>query len=1063
MRTDQDTTLQVLGRRSDTKVWESVPGNWSIAPLINTTPSPAQNSNYWGPFTPNDTGSGTITVTFAKAVPASINFVFSHGLPSRIAIYPSDGAPSTANVAYPAPTTALIDTAGRPLQVVIKVFDKNNIWLSNYQGNTSAIFKWNLQELSGNPPTATPPLVNVVGYKSSFVPTRAYNTVYIIAAFDTIGAKYYDTIQVKVVPGAPSQLVIEADQNWQNSPNKANPVDSIQINSSETYRNVYAIVRDSLGNFIKYSLQTDWTSINSSGAFDTSVVSAQNGTNSIGQGVVKRIGAEGVAWVIASSREYSGLMDTIKAVVLKYFYKQLRIVSDDTTRLATLTMSTNDDTTLYVIGLRSDTAKWEPVSVQWDTSASVHAAPSAPERAISWSFSPVTPGNGWIRVTLGNDATTKPDTVLVTFTRGTPTSIAINLITPAAQLIAGDTVVAVVSIQNKDGLVPGTYCDTTSYQEMLGNGGNGRPDPIVIVNDSTSKLKQAPASSTTTHECFQNGLDTVKYVFYYAPVDKQDSAQKIFVNLNNLYASTASFNILPGALKSVAIQTLNGKNLDTTTVHLDYPGGAQVLVAVGFDAFGNKVTLDNGAVWTQTNTLHAIDKPTNVVRIYYDASDVKRDEQGYIRATVIDVNGKKVQDSVYVTITGKPTSLLAAVTKDANGDGYLDQIVLHFDKDATIPKGFNIDSLINVTYSYAAKDFTFHVDSIGGIQNDANGITLKAGTDSVFTLYLSEKDTSHLFPETAWLPTISINGLPGTGGTTPVPAMNVLDGAGPVIWSVTKSVTSLANRATDLVQVTFSEPIFPSDTGKSLGYLLSIHPELVFNVWKDSLVMVNGKVVKDTLVSENILCDTNKFIYADGKTVSFYMDTTIDLTSEYYFSLKSDSSLIIDQSASRNDPLKINQKMQVQVVTNTPNVLSVYPNPGAPSYRHSGDISLDYLDNINALQWAHDDGGVALKFDIAVSSDSINKITGYLKIYDVIGNAVCEAKDNNKSLIPTVWQDGIKTVHSYYIYWNGLNSKKTKVAPGVYCAILYLTKTPPVGKVTHEKLIATIGMEASRK
>jgi len=81
-----------------------------------------------------------------------------------------------------------------------------------------------------------------------------------------------------------------------------------------------------------------------------------------------------------------------------------------------------------------------------------------------------------------------------------------------------------------------------------------------------------------------------------------------------------------------------------------------------------------------------------VVRIYYDASDVKRDEQGYIRAIVIDVNGKKVQDSVYVTITGKPTSLLAAVTKDANGDGYLDQIVLHFDKDATIPKGFNIDS-----------------------------------------------------------------------------------------------------------------------------------------------------------------------------------------------------------------------------------------------------------------------------------------------------------------------------------------------------------------------------------
>ena len=193
------------------------------------------------------------------------------------------------------------------------------------------------------------------------------------------------------------------------------------------------------------------------------------------------------------------MADTIRAIVVKYFYRQLRIVSNVnvTTRMGTLTMSTNDDTTLYVIGLRSDDSLWEPVSAEWDTSALVHVAPSAPERALSWSFSPVTPDTGftgWIRVTLGIDTTTKPDTVFVNFTPGAPTSITINLITPASQIIAGDTVVAVVSIRNKDGLYPGQKCDTTSYQEMLGNGGNGRPNPIVIVDDSTSVLKQGPVS-----------------------------------------------------------------------------------------------------------------------------------------------------------------------------------------------------------------------------------------------------------------------------------------------------------------------------------------------------------------------------------------------------------------------------------------------------------------------------------------------------------------------------------------------------------------------------------------
>jgi hypothetical protein len=360
--------------------------------------------------------------------------------------------------------------------------------------------------------------------------------------------------------------------------------------------------------------------------------------------------------------------------------------------------------------------------------------------------------------------------------------------------------------------------------------------------------------------------------------------------------------------------------------------------------------------------------------------------------------------------------------------------VLHFDKDVTFPANFS-DTNFTITYTYANTVFTFTVDSIGGIAGQSR-------TDSVFTVYLHESKNN--IPQTAWTPSVTITGL---SGITPVTNVTTVDGAGPVIWSVSKDVKSLNDRSSDLVSVTFSEPIQASD-GSAFKNKLSTDPSLVFYVWKQ---------VGDSLVLDTILNGISEFytVSSDGKTVSFYMKNGNDLTAQYYISLKPDSSLIIDQARTPNDPSKINQKVQVQVVTHTPNVLTVYPNPGVPSYKHPEALSVSY--NADAVRWAHDDGGVALKFDVAISTDPSDKITGYLKIYDVIGNVVCEAGNNNTNLIPPSWQGG-KTVQQYFIYWNGLNSRKTKAAPGVYSAILYLTKTSKVNGVSHEKLFQTIGI-----
>jgi len=1007
MRTDQDTLLQVQGKRSDNGRWEPVSADWLMLPALRTSSAAPKSANYWR-FTPIDTGSGRIMVVMGSSAPDTMTFHFTHGLPYSLILYPNPGMPTAANAPFPSPGTAIIDTAGKPLQLIAKIFDKNGVWISDYE-RTSAPINWIKLELTGD---STGKLSDALGYVTVFSPKRAYNTVYITATFDTVGyPKYSDTVLVRIVPGAPKQLVIEADQNWQSSPNAARPVDSIQIAQTETYRYIYAIIRDSLGNFINYSKITDWISLS------PDVVTAGDGLTSVGQGVVKRIGAEGSANVAATSREYSGLTDTIKVTVLKYYYTALEIDVRQIVPVTNLTMSTNDDTTLYVRGLRSDTAVWEPVSARWENSLNLIIAPTAPERATSWSFSPVAPAaSGWIRVTSGNDALTKPDSVFVVFTRGAITDVTVTILTPPDKRIAGDTITAVVKVFNKDGLIPDTvYCDTTIHQESLG-GGN-RPDPVVIVDGSASKLNQAPSTATKAHECFNVGLDTIKYVLYYSTTTK-DSMQRMYITLNSITASTDPFNLLPAKLSSVAIQDYYGKNLDT--VRLASPNGSQVFFVVGFDRYGNKVVLTNGATWTTTDLLHPLEKPFNVVRIYYDAIQVKADEYGHIKAAVMDSAGASIVDSVWLSITGQAALLTSAITRDTNGNGYLDQIELHFERLVSVP---NDSTLLRITLPSGDTVPVSAIRSRSG-----------AATDSVFIVYLDELRNN--VPQTAWTPVITATR--DINGVAPITQFQTSDGAGPVIWNVVKEVKALDDPKQDIVTITFSEPIQSSD-GSS--FKIGTKPAVVLYVWtKDP----SGTYVRDSIVLDGIR--TFDAISSDGKTITFTMTNGKDLTARDLISISPNSGFVADKSKLINVPSQNNQKVPVTVISTIPNVIKVGPNPCKPTllFPPGQDPKTIVLeDEPNAKTWVKT-GGTILQFKVAVTSDPNLRVTGYLRIYDVVGNPVNRA-ENNGNLIKGEWL-GVSTVRDINIYWNGVNGQGMKVAPGAYQAFLYLTFQDSKGK-----------------
>ncbi|HUI93468.1 MAG TPA: fibro-slime domain-containing protein [Chitinivibrionales bacterium] len=1033
MTIDQDTTLKVLGLRSDGQGWEPVQANWSATSgLRNATPAPG-SSRSWD-IAPADTGTAWIKVTLGTATPDSVRVIVTMGAPRYIVLYPSAGAPGGANVPYPNPSEVIWDSAGQPLQMVAKVFDRANDWLSQYESASSPV-TWSIFEFTGNLDVPTGTLTPATGgYKDTLNATRANNTIYVIAKFQAPGGQpYLDTIKVTVLPGKPDHLSLEPTSDAAASPHKDNPEDTVHIANTATTGLVYAVIRDKYGNFISASQNTGWLSR------DTLAVTVTDGQKSLGQGIITRSGVKDTARVVATSLDYPGLKDSTLAVVLAYYYTALRIVDVNGNDVTNLNINTNQDATLRVLGQRSDNGAWEDVYAKWENSPTLRMTPAAPDNANLWTFSPDTPGVGIIRVTLGDTNITKPDFLNATFTVGPPVSIETEILTPPAQRIAGDTIVAVTRIRNKDGLVPGTWCDTTTYQNALGTG--GRPNPIVDGVNMGTSMK----------ECFQNGIDTVKYVLYYAPASP-DSLEKVTVVLQNsgnvLSASSEPFEVYPGALAQIRLEDFNGKDIDS--VYLVSPTGSKLIIAVGYDMYGNYRGPENSN-WSVDGTLHAIDQPTGVPRVFYETGDVKYDENGYITASATGKGGVAVSDSAKVVITGRAATLLSAVTADTNGNGLLDEITLVFDRKVTLSPGTKIQ-LSNGIYTLDVSAIRGQTSGTVGTVDSATGLLQSAvGSDSVFTLVLSESNKT--VPQTGWKPSLTISGV---SGISSVNGYTVTDGAGPVIWSVVKTINSPSSRTQDLVTVTFSEPI--GTNGNDID--LSMIPKNVFQVWT---VDQNGNFEEDTSMLAGI-----KFYQKDnnGLWVSFYMlDTqdstqTKDLTSRDFLSLTSDSlQLITDRNPPLlNKPVVDNQKVRVTVKSTPANAILVVPNPSGATFVRQRPGVLQLAHQPNARQWVRQDGaGTVMTFRIAPATGE--KVTGYLGIYDVVGNLVISA-DSTKSagIVPPSWASSDSSAYDYDIYWNGSNAQGVKVAAGVYRAMLYLKYTDAAGRSRNTRLLGTVGI-----
>ncbi len=998
MRSDQDTTLKAQGLLSYNQQWVSVSGDWVYITSTGKTMN-LLKSNFWD-FAPGDTGHGKIILSMGSSVPDTIDVTVLPGLPSKLVLYGKEGPVDGSNPPYPNPTDTLIDSAGVPFPVVAKILDHKNVWLPEYEleSNKSKQIHWAVQEMPGFDSTGK--MDDSIGHARRFLPVKAYQSVYIISSLLYNQTIIRDTVLLKIVPNKPAQLVIEGSPNWKSSPNKPNPIDTVMVTDSMNNTSVYAVLRDSLGNYVNYANVSEWGVVN-----NDSIITIKKGNVNLGEGVIERKQMVGTAKVFAV--DVIGFRDTTVVKLLPYHYTALRILSGNVV-INSLTMNTNQDTTIRVQGLRSDTALWEDVDAKWETSTNLKTQPPAPGKAHLWFFSPSDTGTGWIRVTLGNDLVTKPDTIDAKFTIGPPTRVTIDIVTPKDQRIAGEPIIAVVTIYNQDGKVPGEYCfDMTQvrYSDILDP--TGRPKPFVILNGKDTVY----LSNLTDKQCFHNAVDTVDLRLFYA-TQNTDSLHQIIVNIGTIKAETPPFEVLPGKLDNIVLERDGKAVLDTLV--LTYHDKDVMVVAIGYDKYGNRRGPETSN-WSSDPTIPPIINPLKVSRILYDASGVIDNTSGVLKANSNDF--PLISSKTVVKLTGPLAQVKTAITRDTDGDGLLDGIDLIFNKGVTLPQGFLFPGM---TIQY--NNTIFQIDSISGNHGQK---------DTIWHLVLKENVTE--VPQTAWTPTISYAGF------NPLQLESIInlkttDGAGPVIWKVTKQINDIEDRKKDLITIEFSEPVVRVIDGSKPTSADA--PYKMFYVWE---LNSEGKYVR----VDSVLIGINNILSYNGTQLQFFTSNGVDISSRYFFSLTDSIPYLKDvNGGAGNTPVLNNRKSMVLIInTKNPPLYSV-PNPAVPTFRRTGPGVFNIVHEMNARSWVRtDNGGTVITFPIVLpdgNEKDLIRLRCQVKIHDIAGNLV--ASKEHPNIFTTIPQGAIgnTTVYSIDLYWNGSNSEGMKVAPGIYKVVVTL-------------------------
>lgn len=912
---------------------------------------------------------------------------------------------------------------------------------------------WRLDPLTKKPGDT---LLIVKGKTTRLTGTLAGHKVDVIATFQNSGgATVTATATITIVPADPYRIVIEAD-SINSNPNLSDPVGTITLDSSTNDKKVYAMTYDRFGNFTGIAPSaTAWTSSNISSA----TVSTPGSS-----GMVHRVTKFYDTLTVAAA--FGSLAPgTVKVVLQTGTVIAIRLVKTDGTAVTAINMTT-DDTMLVKVQVQWSNAPgtWVDGAGSWAlnpanaiTWSPIHQLPLGSGTG-SWTLDPVTPGISYLTVSAGSTASS---TVPVTITPAPPSRATIELAHPSDSIIAGRPFKVVVKIYNTDGLYPDPWCSkSATFNDVIGNGGK-TVIPVIYVNGNPTPVPLG----TPTGECFIKGVDTVTAVLFNASINP-NKPNELSVVINNGSSNlpltkTPPFPVYPGPLAALRLEYSNGNDMPGPDT-LYYPDGAVNIYSRGYDLYGNFIG-DIRSKWDKSGYLPSFTPPdAKQINVYIEANAAILTENGMVTASAPSgvLPGTNASDTVQVIIVPRAANLVEATTKDMNGNGYLDQIWVKFDK--AVPASKSAGSIIVKDIEHTV---VFTVDSIR-----PQGST--GDSTSAFIIYLHDIDSTKngilepdgAVPQTSWRPLLSITGLKGVADFT---GQKCKDGAGPVIWRVTCYKSDAKDRSQDSVTVTFSEPIQASNGN---DFSINIAPSLVFSTWKkdgNSLAPDTSLLACNTSVQGGPCIGVFYKILGPG-TVQFYMINQKTLFDYDFFNIRTQPAIqVSDKANPANLPVINNQKVQV-IVFGVISPMKIGPNPATPTLFNpdapNNDPSVIVFKNTpNATHYAKDHGGTVLRFYI---SPGQGRITAYLNIYDVIGNVVNSVhKDGpNDDLMAEIRNTyrgaNLDTAsnYTYDIYWNGVNARGMKTAPGIYHAFLYQTLYKPNGIVEKSRQQGIIGI-----
>ena len=855
-----------------------------------------------------------------------------------------------------------------------------------------------------------------VGDSLFFAPTVAPRKVILEAGvFDSIASQMiyaFDTLWTKV--GRPHHLVIEESPDFSSNPMKFkdsindNPIEKILIGYQETKANAYAVVRDKEGNLVglSNSISTVWTQL------DGAIISASGEPNSKYHGIITRIIDNGRSLAVVDQPNTPSIRgDSVIVELINVCIDSLRLKDTSTDSIVEEIKINSGEKRSYVVEGRKSTEpyEWILVDAKWSLSLPIKSAVPPPDRNKSWTFDPIEPGSDILTLSrpFDEECIKKPVTVIpVLVTIEKPFAVELSIITPVSERIAGDTLDAVVKITNSDGVVPGTYCfgdggnelQKVIYQDTLENPASGkRLAPRIYIDGVWTDLNMGFSDEIKNNQCFTNGLDTIKIISYYAPYNSTDSSHMLTANIGENRRDQKPFVVLPAILDSLDITDNNHVSI-TAIESFTTDGDGKYYISVGYDKYGNR----RGDELSDWNTSGEImdSSASGVLKFYFGPGKAAYPQSGKLSAKMI-VNGKSIEDSIDIQVSALPAQMITAYTRDDNGNGYLDRIVVAFDKKVNI-----------------SEDNTALFKIANGIPNTFTVTKiLPVSGDSIYSIYVKEIITQDA--QTDWKPLIS------SGDQKDFKAN---DSAAPVVWKVEKYNDAGNDRKKDILIITLSEPIKRADNNK---FTTTNQPDLTFNVWKKDVQDTSKYVLLDTLLRgidgflEDVIDKTFKIKMINGN----------DVTDQNFINIKDQNRTLKDNNS--NFPNEKNIKQRV-IVYSKPVPPVVIPNPTSPSFEHIAPGVLNLSDDRDARKHARNGKGAAINI-ILPNAEPGETVKAYIKIYDIAGNIVTTSHNNDFLKAVASINYVVGSVHNIDIYWNGSNIKGMKVAPGIYKTVLYFT------------------------